>query len=280
MRRETRSRRAADVRMLAPRCRECSQSRPSAIDTARVRSPSCLKRDAIKALATGRCPKNELEAVRRHLAGCARCRAAVVAAASGRRGPGDTVVLKRSGGALRTGFKLGAIALSLLVTGAAWRYGAALKSTDSARPRGTQLQAPLQPGSVGAASDPAMLGEAVATTPLGSGARPEGLDAPLQPASVTEAREPPMPREAAMSASSSPAAREMAEPSVRPVVHVAPPSVRPVDVTPPTADLETRQPARAQGGPAGPAHSPPASAPRPATARGASRKDEFDFGID
>jgi hypothetical protein len=55
----------------------------------------CLDRQTFRAVAAGRCPKERLAAVQRHLARCSRCRAAVVAAAAGVRGPGETVVLKR-----------------------------------------------------------------------------------------------------------------------------------------------------------------------------------------
>jgi hypothetical protein len=87
----------------------------------------CLDRSTLKALAAGRCPREELRAVQRHLPTCARCRAAVVASAAGVRGPGDTVLLTRpgQGGAARTGLKVASVLVSLLVVGGAWLYGSA-----------------------------------------------------------------------------------------------------------------------------------------------------------
>jgi hypothetical protein len=93
----------------------------------------CLDRPTLKALAEGRCPKSELARVRRHLPNCARCRAAVVAAAAGVRGPGDTVLLTRagSGGPARTGLKVASVAVSLVVAGAAWRFGVSAPSVSA-----------------------------------------------------------------------------------------------------------------------------------------------------
>jgi len=72
--------------------------------------------------------------VRRHLPTCARCRAAVVASAAGVRGPGDTVLLKRSSEPTRWGaaLKVSSVVVSLLVAGAAWRYGAPAASSQPA----------------------------------------------------------------------------------------------------------------------------------------------------
>jgi hypothetical protein len=100
----------------------------------------CLDRRTLSALAAGRCPTKDLRAVQRHLPTCARCRAAVVASAAGVRGPGDTVVLKRSdavgsgGGPARTALKVGSVVVSLLVVGVAWRYGQSSTLAESSPP--------------------------------------------------------------------------------------------------------------------------------------------------
>jgi hypothetical protein len=85
----------------------------------------CLPRDQIKAIAAGRCTERELAVVRRHLAQCPRCRAAVAARAGGVRGPGDTVLLERVKSPVPTAIKMGAVAMSLLVAVTAWRYAGA-----------------------------------------------------------------------------------------------------------------------------------------------------------
>src|SRR4051812_16659461 len=84
----------------------------------------CLDRRTLATVAAGRCPTHQLSAVQRHLSSCARCRAGVVAAASGDRGLGDTVAQERPSRALRTGLKLAAVAVSVLVAGGAWKYAA------------------------------------------------------------------------------------------------------------------------------------------------------------
>jgi hypothetical protein len=55
----------------------------------------CLASVEMKSIAAGRRTEKELVLVRRHLAECARCRAALAARAAGVPGPGETVVLKR-----------------------------------------------------------------------------------------------------------------------------------------------------------------------------------------
>jgi len=256
-----------------------------AIDTTPV-SENCLKRDAVKSLAAGRYPKNELVAVRRHLAECARCRAAVVAAASGLRGPGDTVLLKRSeAGTVPTWLKLGVFAVSVLVAGGAWRYGGALKSTDSGRPRGVQVQAPLEAASVSTHREPVM--PAGAPAPVSeTNRRPEATATPsVDPASseVTESLQSPRVRPIMGVAYDARVATDRAaDPSGlgQPIVDLAPPSVKPlVEAVPPAAE-ETRQPAKAQQGPARPTQFRSANAPRPINAPRSPRKDEVDFGID
>jgi hypothetical protein len=91
----------------------------------------CLEPRIVKSIAAGRCAMEELDVARRHLADCARCRAAVVAVASGVPGPGETVVMQRAerAPALPNWFKYAAVLVSLLVAGATWRYGAVPKPT-------------------------------------------------------------------------------------------------------------------------------------------------------
>ena|SRR5688572_27749061 len=84
----------------------------------------CLDRRTLTALATGRCPREKLSLVREHLEGCTRCRAAVVSAATGVRGPGETVLLRRPVVRDRRGLKRAAVVVSLLAVVAAWGYGA------------------------------------------------------------------------------------------------------------------------------------------------------------
>jgi hypothetical protein len=84
----------------------------------------CLNRPTLLAVARGQCPKERLPLVQRHLASCAHCRASVVAAASGIRGPGETVFMRRPRGAARRWPKWLAVAASLLAATAAWLYGA------------------------------------------------------------------------------------------------------------------------------------------------------------
>jgi hypothetical protein len=83
----------------------------------------CLNRPTLLAVARGQCPKERLPLVQRHLASCAFCRASVVAAASGIRGPGETVYMRRPRVADHRWPKRLAVAASLLAAGAAWLYG-------------------------------------------------------------------------------------------------------------------------------------------------------------
>src|SRR5262245_58898459 len=72
----------------------CGMARARSWSTRAVRA-DCLRRDQIRLIASGRSTEQNLTVLRRHLAECARCRAAVAARAGGVRGPGDTVLLKR-----------------------------------------------------------------------------------------------------------------------------------------------------------------------------------------
>jgi Putative zinc-finger len=85
----------------------------------------CLARAQIKAIAAGRCTEKELAVVRRHLAECARCRAAVAARAGGVRGPGHTVLMKPKRAPLPTALKIVPVALSVAAVIGAWRYASA-----------------------------------------------------------------------------------------------------------------------------------------------------------
>jgi hypothetical protein len=117
---------------------------PPVGDTAPVPA-GCLARAQIKAIAAGRCTGKELAIVRRHLAECARCRAAVAARAGGVRGPGDTVLLKPRKAPLPTALKVGAVVLSLAVVVGAWRYASAPPAT---------LVLPLEPAATTAPAAP------------------------------------------------------------------------------------------------------------------------------
>jgi hypothetical protein len=129
----------------------------------------CLERGLVQSLAAGRCPKDELATAQRHLSECARCRSAVVATASGVRGPGETVVMmRRETPKARAGVKVAAVAVSLLVAGWAWGYGAAPKPAELSRAREVVARAPLEP-SAAPANDPVALREA---TPSPSSEKP------------------------------------------------------------------------------------------------------------
>jgi hypothetical protein len=138
----------------------------------------CLDRRTLSALAAGRCPTKDLRAVQRHLPTCARCRAAVVASAAGVRGPGDTVVLKRSdavgaaGGRTRTVLKVGSVVVSLLVVGGAWRFG-----------QSSPLPEASPPAAAPAASSPAASSPAASSPAASSSAASEASPAahPLEP---------------------------------------------------------------------------------------------------
>jgi hypothetical protein len=119
-------------------------SLPPAKDTVDV-SQNCLDQRTVKSIAAGRCLPKELFEAGRHLPGCARCRAAVVAAASGIRGPGETIVLKRSSRKGLTWLKVAASLISVLVAGAAWRYGAALRPSLPPRVEAVRVQTALAP---------------------------------------------------------------------------------------------------------------------------------------
>jgi hypothetical protein len=128
-------------------------------------SKGCLGRRTLSAVAAGRCPKYALPAVRRHLSSCARCRAGVVAAASGVRGLGDTVVLERASRALPTGLKLAAVAVSALVAGGAWLFAASPMPPAASSPSTVvQAQAPSPPVEVAplSSAQPRSLASAVA----------------------------------------------------------------------------------------------------------------------
>jgi hypothetical protein len=96
-----------------------------------VSREGCLARRLVKSLGAGRCPKEELAMAQRHLSECARCRAAVVAAATGLRGPGETVVMmRRASASAPAGVKVAAVLMSLLVAGWAWGYDSAPKASE------------------------------------------------------------------------------------------------------------------------------------------------------
>jgi hypothetical protein len=92
----------------------------------------CLDRQTLRAVAAGRCPKERLAAVQRHLARCSRCRAAVVSAAAGVRGPGETVVLKRPSRVVGRISKALLVVASVAAVGAAWRYTVVSKPESTA----------------------------------------------------------------------------------------------------------------------------------------------------
>lgn len=102
----------------------------------------CLDRPTLRAVAAGRCPKERLPAVPRNLAKCSRCRAAVISAAAGVRGPGETVVLKRPRRVVGRISKALVVAASMTAAGAAWRR------TVASKPPELTTRASLQPQSV------------------------------------------------------------------------------------------------------------------------------------
>jgi hypothetical protein len=120
----------------------------------------CLNRPTLLAVARGQCPKERLPLVQRHLASCARCRASVVAAASGIRGPGETVAaasgirgpgetvyMRRPRAADRRWPKWLAVAASLLAAGGAWLYGASLakQAPKTMPPTASEVRTALKP---------------------------------------------------------------------------------------------------------------------------------------
>jgi hypothetical protein len=120
----------------------------------------CLNRPTLLAVARGQCPKERLPLVQRHLASCARCRASVVAAASGIRGPGETVFMHRPRAADRRWPKRLAVAASLLAAGAAWLYGASPPKQAPAvfQPAPSEVRTALKPAEPPArAASPALV---------------------------------------------------------------------------------------------------------------------------
>jgi hypothetical protein len=80
----------------------------------------CLDRATLLAVAAGRSDLRTLEALRWHLAGCERCRAGIVAAATGRLRPEQQA--SRARRHLATLGKLAAVALSMTAVLAALKY--------------------------------------------------------------------------------------------------------------------------------------------------------------
>jgi hypothetical protein len=233
---------------------------------------NCLSRETVKSIARGRSPKKELASARRHLADCPRCRAAVVAAAHGVEGPGDTVLLKRSGGAVSKTLKVVAVSASILATGAAWRYGTSPKAEP---PRAARALA-LEPAASAAGSteeQPARASVSSSSTwqrsvtvqQLGAPApEREATPGPAQPPDESLGAQPTV-RVVSAETNEPPAAtdeywRALSEP-------VAAPTKRPPRPAPST----TRPAAHSRTRPT----SPPA-----ATAKDAKTSDEYDFGID
>jgi hypothetical protein len=187
---------------------------PPVGDTALVPA-GCLARAQIKAIAAGRCTEKELAIVRRHLAECARCRAAVAARAGGVRGPGDTVLLKPEKAPLPTGLKLGAVAFSVAVVVGAWRYASAPPATlvsplepaaSTAPPAPTEPPLPNHDGSA-ATAPPAStppLPPAISAAPfsLGDAGAPQSAAGPAH-------RRPVQPRRRALRAEDPPSTRSV-----------------------------------------------------------------------
>ena len=242
---------------------ESSPSRPIAGILVAV-GENCLSRETVKSIAKGRCPRKELTAARRHLADCPRCRAAVVAAAHGVEGPGDTVLLKRSGGAVSKGLKVAAVSASILATGAAWRYGTAPKAEP---PRDVRAQA-LEPAAASAA-EPTAHGRDVSPS------------ATWQRSVSVQRLGAPAPESAAAAASDD---AFNAQPTVR-VVNAAasePPSVSAADESwrvPSDAIAAPTKRQSSRPAPSAARPSPRPASPPPAAAR-RETSDEYDFGID
>jgi hypothetical protein len=230
---------------------------------------NCLSREVVKSIARGRSPKKELTAARRHLADCPRCRAAVVAAAHGVEGPGDTVLLKRSSGAVPKGFKVAAVAASILATGAAWRYTA----TPKAEPPRDVRSLALEPSAAAAAELPTRDASPATTWQRSvtvQQVEAQQLEAPgTLPAPAVErldapATAPTVPTVRVINAvPNEPAPASAEEPWHSPRSTVAPPTKR-----------QPRPAPRA----ARPAPSP--ASPPPAAAAGEKKADDYDFGID
>jgi hypothetical protein len=156
-------------------------------DTAAV-PKGCLARAQIKAIASGRGTEKELAIVRRHLAECARCRAAVAARAGGVRGPGDTILLKPEKAPLPIGLKFGAVALSVAVVVGAWRYASAPPATLALPLEPAASTAPPAPPAPTEAHPPSHDGSA-ATAPMASTSPPPPVVAPV-PISLGDAGAP------------------------------------------------------------------------------------------
>jgi hypothetical protein len=236
---------------------------------------NCLSRETVKSIARGRSPKKELAAARRHLADCPRCRAAVVAAAHGVEGPGDTVLLKRSGGAVSKTLKVVAVSASILATGAAFRYGASPKAEPPRDGRAQALEPPAN--AAGSTEDPTRASVSSASTWQRSvtvqqlaAPAPSAEPEPVQPTAAVEGLE--------------------AQPTVRVLGAAAEPPPARTDaywhalsepVAPATKRQRSTSSATRPASHSGASHSGarPASPPA-ATAKGEKKSDEYDFGID
>lgn len=107
---------------------------------------ACLDRKHARSLISGRCPKNLLPGVCRHVAGCSRCRAVVVAAASGAAGPGDTVADAPPHRALWYALRAFPVALAVALSGVAWLV---------TEPRGVPIVPPVPPSNINTVVVPA-----------------------------------------------------------------------------------------------------------------------------
>lgn len=199
------------------------------VDTRAVRA-ACLRRDQILLIASGRSTEQNLTVLRRHLAECGRCRAAVAARAGGVRGPGDTVLLKREKARLPNGIKIIAVAISLLVVIGAWRYAGAPSAATLAAPAATEPASGepssqgQQVGAVETKADPeeSFRGQLDAVEPPNSGARPS-VTPIVSPAGLYDveagervAAPPPKAARRRRSARAGRAARTRAESSITP----------------------------------------------------------------
>lgn len=201
-----------------------------------------------------------------------------MAAAHGVEGPGDTVLLKRSGGgAVSKTLKVAAVSASILATGAAWRYGSAPKAEP---PRDASALA-LEPAARAAGSTEGQPANASSSTwqrsvtvqQLGAPApEPERASEPPEPAQLPEPPEAqPTVRVLAAEGSASPAhtdedGRSPSEPAAAPPRRPRP---RPRAVRPASHSTSDSAP-----------HSPRPASPPAAAATGEKPSDEYDFGID
>lgn len=226
---------------------------------------NCLSREVVKSIARGRSPKKELTAARRHLADCPRCRAAVVAAAHGVEGPGDTVLLKRGSNAVPKGFKAAAVAASILATGAAWRYTA----TPRAEPPRDVRSLALEPSAAAAAELPTR----------------DPSPATTWQRSVTVQQVEAQQLQATETSPPAPAGERLDAPATAPTVRVI--SAVPDEPPPASAEEPWHSP---KGTAAAPAKRPPRPAPRaarpapspasPPAPAPEKKADDYDFGID